>query len=153
MAVILWLFFVLLNGKLTWEIALLGAAVAALALAFACAFLGWNWRRERRLLLAVPRLVGYGAYLLWEIVKANLATVKRVYSRSAPEAAVVTFEAKLASRWQQVLLANSITLTPGTITLEQTGNRITVHCLNRADAEALADSEMEKRIGRMEVRG
>ena len=153
MSVILWLFFVLLNGKLTWEIAILGAAVAALAMAFACAFLGWSWRRERRLLGLAPRLIRYGVYLFVEIVRANLATIRRVYSRREPEPAVVTFQTKLAPRWQRVLLANSITLTPGTITLEQSGDRLTVHCLNRADADGLADSEMERRIGRMEVRG
>ena len=153
MSVVLWLFFVLLNGKLTWEIALLGAAVAALALAFACAFLGWNGRRELRLLTLIPRLLRYGAYLFVEIVRANLATLRRVYSRREPETAVVTFQTKLASRWQRVLLANSITLTPGTITLEESGDRLTVHCLNRDDAQTLSDSGMERRIGRMEVRG
>ena len=153
MSIILWLFFVLLNGKLTWEIALLGAAVAALAFAFACAFLGWNGKRELRLLGVLPRLALYGAYLFLEIVRANLATLRRIYSRREPEPAVVTFQTKLKPRWQRVLLANSITLTPGTITLEETGDRLTVHCLNRGDADSLSDSEMERRIGRMEVRG
>ena len=149
MAVILWLFFVLLNGKLTWEIALLGAAVAALAFAFACAFLGWSGRCELRLLGTAPRLLLYGADLFWEIVRANLATLRRVYSRREPDPAVVTFQTKLRPRWQRVLLANSITLTPGTITLEEAGDRLTVHCLDRADSE-LSDSAMERRIARLE---
>ena len=152
MSVILWLFFVLLNGKLTWEIALLGVAVAALGMGFACGFLGWNWRRERRLLGTGPRLALYGAYLFVEIIKANLATLRRVYSRKEPEPAVVSFQTKLKPRWQRVLLANSITLTPGTITLELAEDRLTVHCLNQSDAETLSGSEMERRIGRMEVR-
>ena len=153
MSVILWLFFILLNGKLTWEIALLGAAVAALGMCFACACLGWNRRRELRLLGLAPRLALYGGYLFMEIVKANLATLKRVYSRKTPETAVVRFQTKLRPRWQRVLLANSITLTPGTITLEEAGDRLTVHCLNSSDADSLEDSGMERRIGRMEVRG
>ena len=149
MSVVLWLFFVLLNGKLTWEIALLGAGTAALALAFSCAFLDWSLRRELRLLGLAPRILAYGAYLFFEIVKANLATLRRIYSRREVEPAVVTFQTKLKRSWQRVLLANSITLTPGTITLEEAGDRLTVHCLDRADAE-LADSEMERRIARLE---
>ena len=153
MSGILWLFFVLLNGKLTWEIAILGAAVAALGFAFACAFLGWSWRRELRLLRSAPKIVCYGAYLFWEIVRANLATLRRIYARREPEPAVVTFRTKLRPRWQRVLLANSITLTPGTITLEEKGDRLTVHCLDKSDADSLEGSDMERRIGRMEVRG
>ena len=153
MSGILWLFFVLLNGKLTWEIAIRGAAVAALGFAFACAFLGWSWRRELRLLRSAPKIVCYGAHLFREIVRANLATLRRVYSRREPEPAVVTFQTKLKPRWQRVLLANSITLTPGTITLLQQGGRITVHCLDQSDADSLEDSEMERRIGRTEVHG
>ena len=153
MSVILWLFFVLLNGKLTWEIALLGAAVAALAMGFSCAFLDWSWRRELRLLGFAPRIVLYGAYLFIEIVRANLATLRRIYARREVEPAVVSFRTKLCPRWQQVLLANSITLTPGTITLEQTGDQLTVHCLDKADAPSLEDSDMERHIARMEVRG
>ena len=149
MSVVLWLFFVLLNGKLTWEIALLGAGTTALALAFACAFMDWSLRRELRLMRLAPWIVAYGAYLFFEIVKANLATLRRIYSRREPEPAVVTFQTKLKRSWQRVLLANSITLTPGTITLEEAGDRLTVHCLDRADAE-LADSAMERRIARLE---
>ena len=153
MSVMLWGFFVLLNGKLNWEIALLGAAVAALGFAFACAFLGWNGRRELRFLCAAPRIALYGAYLFWEIVRANLATLKRVYSRREPEPAVAAFQTRLKPRWQRVLLANSITLTPGTITLEEKGDRLTVHCLDTSDAESFEGSDMGRRIGRMEVRG
>ena len=150
MSVILWLFFVLLNGKLTLEIAVLGAIVAALALGFSCAFLHWSFQKELRLLGFAPRLLLYGAYLFMEIVKANLATLRRVYSPKKPEPAVAAFRTKLAPRWQRVLLANSITLTPGTITLDEEGDRLTVHCLNMADADALADSDMERRIGKLE---
>ena len=153
MFVILWLFFVLLNGKLTLEIALLGVIVAALALGFACAFTNWSWKKELRLLGLAPRLVCYGVYLFVEIFKANLTTLWRVYSRDGAEPAVVTFQTKLDRRWQRVLLANSITLTPGTITLDEAGENLTVHCLNRDDAETLVNSEMERRIGRMEAKG
>ena len=45
MFILLWLFFVLLNGRLTLEIALFGAAVAGLAMLFACCCTGWSLKR------------------------------------------------------------------------------------------------------------
>ena len=150
MFILLWLFFVLLNGRLTLEIALFGAVVAALALLFACRLTGWSLEREKKFLLRLPRLLLYGLYLLKEIVKANLTTLRRVYSRREVEPAIVTFRTPLAHEWTQVLLANSITLTPGTITLLLKEGELTVHCLDRSDAGSLEGSDMEVRIAKME---
>lgn len=150
MFLMLWLFFVLLNGRLTLEIALFGVAVAALAFAFACRFAGWSLKGELRLLRRLPRLLAYGLYLLGEIVKANLATLRRVYARREVEPAIVTIHTPLKRQWQRVLLANSITLTPGTITLHLQEDALTVHCLDRSDAPGLEGSGFEARIARME---
>ena len=148
--ILLWLFFVLLSGRLTLEIALFGAAVAGLALLFACRYADWSLKREKEFLLRLPRLLVYGLYLLKEIVKANLTTLRRVYSRHEVEPAIVSFRTPLAKEWTRVLLANSITLTPGTITLLLKDGELTVHCLDRSDADALEGSDMEKRIAKME---
>ena len=150
MFILLWLFFVLLNGRLTLEIALFGAAVAGLALLFAHRYAGWSLKREKDFLSLLPRLLLYGLYLLKEIVKANLTTLRRVYSRHEVEPAIVTFRTPLAHEWTQVLLANSITLTPGTITLLLKEGELTVHCLDRSDAGSLEGSDMEVRIAKME---
>ena len=98
----------------------------------------------------LPRLLLYALYLLKEIAKANLITLKRVYSRREVEPAIVTFRTPLAHEWTQVLLANSITLTPGTITLLLKEGELTVHCLDRSDAGSLEGSDMEVRIAKME---
>lgn len=152
MAILLWLFFVLLNGKLNAEIALLGALVAALGVGFSFLALDWSWKKEARLLGLFPRLVAYVVYLFGQIVRANLATLRRVYARSEPRPAIAEVDTVLTRRWQRVLLANSITLTPGTITLELAGKRLIVHCLDRADAQDLPDADMEARIERLEGR-
>ena len=148
--ILLWLFFVLLSGRLTLEIALFGAAVAGLALLFACRYADWSLKREKEFLLRLPRLLVYGLYLLKEIVKANLTTLRRVYSRHEVEPAIVTFRTPLKHEWAQVLLANSITLTPGTITLLLKDGELTVHCLDRSDAGSLEGSDMEARIAKLE---
>ena len=46
--------------------------------------------------------------------------------------------------------ANSITLTPGTITVEATAGEFLVHGLTRASAEGAVDSEMDRRLRRLE---
>ena len=148
--ILLWLFFVLLSGRLTLEIALFGAAVAGLALLFACRYADWSLKREKEFLLRLPRLLVYGLYLLKEIAKANLTTLRRVYSRHEVEPAIVTFRTPLEHEWAQVLLANSITLTPGTITLLLKDGELTVHCLDRSDAGSLEGSDMEVRIAKLE---
>ena len=98
----------------------------------------------------LPRLLLYALYLLKEIAKANLITLKRVYSRREVEPAIVTFRTPLAHEWTRVLLANSITLTPGTITLLLKDEKLTVHCLDKSDADGLEGSDMEVRIAKME---
>ena len=150
MFILLWLFFVLLSGRLTLEIALFGAAVAGLALLFACRYADWSLKREKEFLLRLPRLLVYGLYLLKEIAKANLTTLRRVYSRHEVEPAIVTFLTPLKQEWARVLLANSITLTPGTITLLLKDGELTVHCLDRSDAGSLEGSDMEARIAKLE---
>lgn len=151
MFLILWLFFILLSGKWTLEILLFGAGIAALVFCFACAFMDWSWKHELQFLRRLPRIAIYALTLLWEIVKANMTTLRRIFSRNGEEPAIVTFHTPLKTQWQRVLLANSITLTPGTITLLLDDDTLTVHCLNRADANGQENSDMEKRIARLEA--
>ena len=149
MFLLMWLFFILLSGKWTLEIVLFGLGIAAIVLAFACAFMGWSLKQEGWLLRRLPRLVIYGANLVIEIVKANFLTLRRIFAPHGEEPAIVTIHTPLKTEWQRVFLANAITLTPGTITLHLEGDALTVHCLNRADADTLEGSAIEKKIDRL----
>jgi len=150
MFLMLWLFFVLINGKVTLEIVLIGFGIALLVLAFCCAFMDWSIKKEIAFLRRLPRIILYGSSLFLEIVKANLTTARRVFMRKGEEPAIVTIHTPLEHEWQRVLLANAITLTPGTITLHMEGDALTVHCLNRQDADGLEHSSMEKKIAKLE---
>ena len=151
MFLMLWLFFILLNGKFTLEIILLCLGISLLVLAFCCAFMGWSLKKEIDFLRRLPRIILYGGRLFLEIVKANFVTARRVFLRKGEEPAIVTVHTSLKQEWQRVLLANAITLTPGTITLHIDGDALTVHCLNRRDADGLEHSSMEKKIEKLEV--
>ena len=152
MFLMLWLFFILLNGKATLEILLLGMGIALLVLGFCCAFMDWSLKKEIAFLRRLPRIILYGGSLFLEIIKANFVTARRVFLRKGEEPAIVTIHTPLEHEWQRVLLANAITLTPGTITLHIEGDALTVHCLNRQDADGLEHSSMENRIAKLEGR-
>ena len=145
----LWALFVALNGRLTLEIALIGLAVAVMAFMFMCAYLEWSLQKEKRFFLRLPRLCAYAVKMWVEIAKANLATVRWVYGRRPPHSAIVTIRPFLEARWQMQTLANSITLTPGTLSLECDDDTIVVHCLDESMAEGLDDSKMERDIREM----
>ena len=91
-----------------------------------------------------------GPKLFLEIVKANLVTARRIFLRKGEEPAIITIHTPLKQEWQRVLLANAITLTPGTITLHMEGDALTVHCLNLQDADSLENSSMERKIAKLE---
>ncbi|MEX2486015.1 MAG: Na+/H+ antiporter subunit E, partial [Nitriliruptoraceae bacterium] len=66
--------------------------------------------------------------------------------RSTPRPGVMTFTTQLRSPAARTLLANSITLVPGTITLEVDGDELTVHSFTPSSVDDLVDAQMQNRI-------
>ncbi|MDP7547790.1 MAG: Na+/H+ antiporter subunit E [Alphaproteobacteria bacterium] len=93
----------------------------------------------------------YVPWLLWEIVKANVDVAKRVISPSLPIAPSL-FDAPVSQKTDlgQVLYANSITLTPGTVSVDLSPGVIQVHALHDGAAEGLLEGEMDRRVGAVE---
>ena len=151
---VLFAFWLLLNGRWTAEIALTGAAVCGLVYLFLWKYLGYSPRKEWQAARRLPGLAAYALWLVGQIFASATATIRLIWSpRLIAEPRLVAFRSRLKTRAGRTLLANSITLTPGTITADQTGDRFLVHCLDSDFAEGLADSEMEKRILRIEEGG
>ena len=151
MFLVLWLFFVLINGKLTVEIALFGFAAAGLALLVSRRLFGWSIDSEKRFLRRLPTIAVYGLWLFGEIFKANLDTLRRVWSPKRVKPSISTVVPRVSERWQLSLMANSITLTPGTFSISCDSEKIVVHCLDEGFSVALESSEIKKRIERMEA--
>ena len=139
MEILLFLLWIIWNGKVNAEIILFGAALTALVLLFAVKVLGYSLESERRFWRNSPLFLRYAAVLIKEILKASLA-VAALSSAGKPDPVIVEFHSGLPSDFQNALLANSITLTPGTFTLIQEGDRFVVHCLRREYAEGIDDS-------------
>ena len=97
------------------------------------------------------KLVRYFVFLVVEIYRANIAVVKLILNpKWIVEPELQTFKTKLQTPLGRVLLANSITLTPGTITVQMEEDELVVHCLDASFAEGLEDSEFEQRLKKLE---
>lgn len=152
MYLLFFLVWVIFNGQITLEIAIFGLVIAAVVYAFTCKFLDWSPSRDLFLFRKCGQILGYTGLLIWEIVKANASTLAMILSpKLEPDPVVVHIRTKLKSRTAKVLLANSITLTPGTITVALEGDELTVHCLDRSFSEGLADSTFEQALLKLEA--
>ena len=143
---------VVLNGKWTTEIALFGAAFAAIAYFFSCRFMGFSLKTDVRLFARVVDAVRYGWLLLGEIVKANLTVMRMVLDLDfEPKPQLVKFTSGLQKERHRVVLANSITLTPGTITCLLEGDEFLVHALDESLVEGLDDGVMITQLKELEA--
>ena len=83
-------------------------------------------------------MLQYVFVLITEIIKANFAVIRMIMSsRYEIEPAIVRFKTDLKTTPARVLLANSITLTPGTITVSLEEDEYVVHCLDKELAEGI----------------
>lgn len=142
----------ILNGKVTAEICVFGVVISAALFCFMCRFMEYSLRKEVLLFRLIPLLVRYFWVLVKEIVRANVCVLKIILSPELqPEPAFVYFETGLRTGLAKVLLANSITLTPGTITVSVEGSRFCVHCLDRELAEGMEESVFVELLEEMEA--
>ena len=149
MALAFFLFWMILNGRWTRETALIGVAVTLAAMLFMWKTCDWSFKKEGRLYLVLPRVIGFVLTVIWEIVKANLNMCNIVYFGEA-EAVTRIIHTRLTTRLGKMALANAITLTPGTISVTFQGDELTVHCLRPELAEGLDDLIFERKLLKIE---
>lgn len=154
MLFIFFLLWVIFNGRLTLEIAIFGIVISVLIYWFICKFMDWSIQKDLWIGKISGLLIQYAFVLLKEIFKANIATIKMIFTEKYErEPVLVSFETSLKSRALRVLLANSITITPGTITVSLEDNRYLVHCLDKDFSEGIEDSVFVKLLEKMEKAG
>ena len=141
------LFYLLLAGSLaTFELAT-GAISAGIV---AVALWGVSLTSPIDPLIAVKRLARfalYVPYLLWEIVKANFSVAYVVLHPDLPiDPKMVEFDAAVWSSLPVTTLANSITLTPGTLTVDVSRRHFTVHTLTASSRDDLFEGSLERAV-------
>ena len=146
--IIVWIIF---NGRVTLEIVLFGIAISGLMFAFVCKFMDYSMEKERKFYKKFPLFCKYAVLLVKEIIKANLAVCYLILTRrEVTEPVLVKVHTNLKTETARVILANSITLTPGTITVSLTGQELLVHCLDKSLADGMEDSDFVKLLEALE---
>lgn len=154
MYLLLFLFWLLLNGRLDAEVVGLGLVITALMTALEWALFGYRPADELRVLRKAPVVCAYAPVLLWEILKAGLVVSRDIlFRRYVVTPALVTFRTDLKTGFGRFLLANSITLTPGTITVRVEEDLLTVHCLDKSMLDTSPDGTFQRWIRKMEAKG
>lgn len=93
----------------------------------------------------------YWLWLAWEVIKSNIAVVKLVWHPAMPiSPTVVRVKASQLTDLGKIVFANSITLTPGTVSLDVGTDEIEVHALTEEIAQDLQSGVMDRRVTEME---
>lgn len=151
MYVILFLFWLILNGKITLEIVIFGLVLSAAIYWFSLKFLGYRPAVELAVARSVFGIMKYSFLLVKEVILANLATAKVILSfEEEPEPMLISFDSHLKTDVGRTLLANSITLTPGTITVLMEDGHYVVHGLDKRFLKDIDRCEFVQEITKLE---
>ena len=145
-AFILWL---ILNGRVTVEILIFGLLIGAAVSLFAYRVIGCAPSNDWRIFRNLSVFILYALNLVWEILKAAWTVMCMVFRADEPDPVIIEFHSGFHNNLQNVLLANSITLTPGTITVFQEDDHFVVHCLRREYGEGIENSSFIRILRRL----
>lgn len=145
---ILFTLWIVFSGRLDGFHLTMGIVSSALVAAFSGELM-FTSGEPRRIFGLWLRLAGYIPWLIYQIFLANLHVMVLVFHPRMPDLInpkIITFDSRLKGDYARMLFANSITLTPGTITVDVTVlGRFSVHCIDDASGNALP-GKMEAKI-------
>lgn len=145
----LFAFWLALSGHYTYFLLGIGAACSLL-----CVFVASRMGAvdlEAHPVHLLGRALTYIPWLIWEIMKSSWGVTRIILNPKLPISPTMTdVKASQQTPVGIVTYANSITLTPGTITTGVTGNRLTVHALEKAGALDLEAGGMDARVKQFE---
>jgi len=148
-AFVLFVFWLLLSGYFTAFLMTMGAA-SAIAVTLLARRMDLVDREGHPIRLSW-RLILYWPWLFKEIVKSAWDVSKIILDPKLPiSPTLVRVKTSQKTTVGVVTYANSITLTPGTISVEVARGEILVHALTRDGAESLAKGEMDRRVTHFE---
>lgn len=144
--ILLFIFWILLSGHLSPLLLALGAASVALTV-----FLSHRMDvidHESYPLHLSSRFPGFFIYIFIEIVKANIDVIKRILSPGVTPVSpqIIDIPQSQETNLGAVIYANSITLTPGTVTIELSRDILKVHALSEEAARELSTGTMSDEI-------
>ena len=152
MPILLYAIWIILNGRVTAEILWIGVVVVGFVMLTMVPLFGYRPKEELKVWRKLGLGLAYIGVLLWEILKANTKVALIILDRRRRvEQAVASVRIDLKTDFCKMILANSITLTPGTITASVEGQTFIVHCLSREMLDGIEDSTFVRLLKRMEA--
>ncbi len=151
MYILLFLLWIALNGRLTLEIAIFGVVIVAAVYWFMCKYLEYSPKSDFRFLRNIFRAIIYLGVLSVEIVKSSLTVVKFIFAKEMDiQPQIAFFKVPLKQEFTKTVLANSITLTPGTITVNVEDDVFCIHALDYTMLEDFENSVFIKLLMKIE---
>ncbi len=143
---LLFSFWLLLSTFLDWFHLFFGMVSTALVTLFTYDMVFVNEDRGNNFKKSL-RFISYLPWLLYQIVIANVDVAKRVLDPKMPiDPVMITFESVMKTDLSRTILANSITLTPVTVTVDIDDNTFVIHALAKKLADDLLEGTMEKKV-------
>ncbi len=145
-AVLLFIFWILLSGHFTPLLLCLGVASVALTVFIATRMKVID--HESYPIHISLKLPAFFVYIMREIVKANIDVIKRILKSGGKTISPQLVEIPVPQKTDlgRVMYANSITLTPGTVSVELDEDKVMVHALTKEGADDLLSGDMAKAI-------
>ena len=151
MYVLLFGLWLVLCGAVTPEILAVGAGLTALLGLLFFALFGYTPAAEWRCWKRLPFLAAYFVLLLGAVIRSSFGMIRLILDkRVEADPALYLVDSGLSTGFGRFLLANSITLTPGTITVREEEGRFTVHAMTPSMIEGVENGAIARLLRRME---
>jgi multicomponent Na+:H+ antiporter subunit E len=147
--VIMFVFWLMLSGHFDPFHLTLGLLCSALVAFASHDLLIHKMRTKKHRLTTAMRFILYLPWLIYQVFLSNIHVAYLVLNPKKINPQVIKFKTKLTSDFSMVTLANSITLTPGTITMDIIDGEFYVHAISNKVAEDLLSGDMENRVARV----
>lgn len=146
---ILFLYWLLLSGHTSILLLSLGLASVILVV-WLVRRMDSNDNAPSRMLFKME-FFSYLGWLIWQVIITNIDVARRIWDPSLPiKPACRKIKVSIKDPLIKTIYANSITLTPGTVTTEVGEDYFIVHALNEEGLDELEEGEMEARLSRLE---
>ena len=149
-AIIMFVFWIFLSGEFSFILLLSGIISSLLVSYISHDLLIGNGDMKLGFIRTI-RFIKFLPWLLWQIVLANIDLALRTLHPKMPiNPMLINFKNNLKTDLGMVILANSITLTPGTVTIDVNENDFFIHVISEKAAQSLISGEMQARVKKIE---
>lgn len=151
MYILVFLLWLVLNAQVTWEIVFTGLGLVAVIAALAWILWGYTPKKEWKVLTLLPLFFAYAAVVIRNVISANMQMMGRILSRKRTvEPTLMELESGLSHSLCRFLLSESITLTPGTITVRMEEGHLWIHAMSPLMLEGTEEGAVMRILRKME---